>query len=84
MNHSVIFMKKQQKTLFTIVIEKTEEGYFVYCPQLQGCYSQGETREEALKNIKEAIGLHIEDRIASGETWVEAKDIQVTALEIKV
>ena len=34
---------------------------------LQGCYSQGETYEEAIANIKDAIRLHIEDRLADGE-----------------
>ena len=45
----------------TIVLEPQEEGgYTVYAPSLPGCISQGETREEALKNIKEAIELYLE------------------------
>ncbi|MBI4020432.1 MAG: type II toxin-antitoxin system HicB family antitoxin [Candidatus Aenigmarchaeota archaeon] len=44
-----------------VVLEKQEEGgYTVYVPSLPGCVSQGETREEALKNIKEAIELYLE------------------------
>ena len=44
-----------------VVLEKQKEGgYTVYVPSLPGCISQGETREEALKNIKEAIGLYLE------------------------
>lgn len=44
-----------------IVLEEQEEGgYTVYVPSLQGCVSQGETLEEALKNIKEAIQLYLE------------------------
>jgi predicted RNase H-like HicB family nuclease len=44
-----------------IVLEQEEEGtYSVHCPALRGCYSQGETREEALKNIQEAIQLYLE------------------------
>ncbi|MBI2581011.1 type II toxin-antitoxin system HicB family antitoxin [Candidatus Woesearchaeota archaeon] len=44
-----------------VVLEKQEEGgYTVYVPSLHGCISQGETREEALKNIKEAIELYLE------------------------
>ncbi len=43
------------------MLEKQEEGgYTVYVPSLPGCISQGETREEALKNIKEAIELYLE------------------------
>ena len=43
-----------------IILEEQEEGgYTVYVPALQGCVSQGETVEEALKNIKEAIELYL-------------------------
>ena len=45
----------------TVVLEPQEEGgYAVYVPSLKGCVSQGETKEEALKNIKEAIELYLE------------------------
>lgn len=41
---------------FKVVIQEAEEGgYIVSCPALPGCHSQGETIEEALENIKEAI-----------------------------
>jgi predicted RNase H-like HicB family nuclease len=45
-----------------IVVEADSDGYFVSCPALQGCYSQGDTYEEAVLNIKDAIRLHLEDR----------------------
>ena len=39
-----------------IVLEKEDDGtYSVHCPIFKGCHSQGETKEEAIKNIKEAI-----------------------------
>ena len=50
---------------FTVVIEHDEEGYFAFCPELQGCYTQGDTYEEVLENIRDAIRLHIEDRLES-------------------
>ena len=50
-----------------IVIEADADGYFVSCPPLQGCYSQGDMYEEAVENIKDAIKLHIEDRLSEGE-----------------
>jgi predicted RNase H-like HicB family nuclease len=54
------------KTLtLPIVIEGDSDGYFVSCPELQGCYSQGKTYEEAVENIKDAVRLHIEDRISA-------------------
>ena len=44
-----------------VVLEKQEEGgYTVSVPSLRGCISQGETKTEALKNIKEAIELYLE------------------------
>lgn len=46
---------------YTIILEPQEEGgYTVRCLELPGAISQGETKEEALKNIKEAIGLVLE------------------------
>ncbi len=48
---------------FSIIVEQDKNGYFVFCPELQGCYSQGDTYEEAMRNIKDAIKLHVADRI---------------------
>ena len=56
-----------EKYTLPAVIEKDEYGYFAMCPALQGCYSQGDTYEEALENIKDAIRLHIEDILERGE-----------------
>ena len=44
-----------------IILEQEEDGgYSVHCPALKGCHSQGETQEDALKNIREAIELYLE------------------------
>lgn len=46
---------------YTVLVEAEEEGGFhVWCPALTGCHSQGETREEALENIQEAIAADLE------------------------
>jgi predicted RNase H-like HicB family nuclease len=46
---------------FKVVIREGEDGWYVVeVPSLPGCISQGKTIEEALKNIKEAIELHLE------------------------
>ena len=45
---------------FNAIIEKDDDGYFAYVPKLEGCVSQGDTVEEAIQNIKEAIELYIE------------------------
>ena len=44
---------------YRVRLEKTEEGYAVWCPGLPGCWSQGETEEEALANIKDAIETYL-------------------------
>lgn len=49
--------------LFPVIIEKDESGfYIVECPLFKGCYSQGKTLDEALKNIKEVIELCLEEK----------------------
>ncbi len=53
---------------FTIVIEKDEDGRFLaICPALQGCYTEGESAEEARELIEDAIRLHVESRLARNE-----------------
>lgn len=53
---------------FTIIVQPDEEGNFVaICPALQGCYTEGESPEEALDLIQDAIRLHLEDRLERGE-----------------
>ncbi len=69
---------------FSIIIEKDEEGYFAFCPELQGCYCQGGTYEETLENIKDAIRLHIEDRIADKEELPATKSISLSTVAVAV
>ncbi len=48
-------------------IEEDEDGYFARCPELQGCYTPGETLPELIDNSADAIKLHLEDRLAETE-----------------
>ena len=56
---------------YKVILEPQEEGgYTIYVPSLPGCVSQGETQEESLENIKEAIELYlepVEDELLTGE-----------------
>ena len=70
------------KFVLPIVVEKDGDGYFAYCPSLQGCYSQGDTYEEALTNIGDAMRLHIEDRLVRGESIPTSEMISFTTLEV--
>ncbi len=52
---------------YTVIIEEgRESGYVAYAPALKGCASQGETREEALKNVKEAMEAYGEALLEDG------------------
>lgn len=53
---------------YTVVLEREgDAGYVVSVPALPGCVSQGDTREEAIVNIREAIELYIEDCRDAGD-----------------
>ncbi len=67
-----------------IIVEADSDGYFVSCPPLQGCYSQGDTYEEAMANIKDAIRLHVEDRLAGGEEIPERGSVSLSTVEVAV
>ncbi len=63
-----------------ILIEKGEDDYFVASvPALKGCWSQGKTRDEALKNIREAIDLYLETEPSKIE---KTKDREIVELAI--
>ena len=51
-----------------VLLYQDEDGYWIAdVPSLPGCHSDGETREEALMNVEEAIALWVEDALAHGE-----------------
>ncbi len=53
---------------YTVILEKEADGgYVVSVPALPGCVSQGDTRDEALANVREAIDLYVEDCRAAGD-----------------
>lgn len=47
-------------TKYFIVVEETGRNFSAYCPNLPGCVATGETMREVMKNMKEAIELHLE------------------------
>ena len=63
---------------YRVILEPQEEGgYTIYAPALPGCVSQGETREEALENIKEAIEGYLESLEARGLTCQAISTAQI-------
>ena len=67
---------------FPIIIEQDEDGYFATCPELQGCYSQGDTYEEVFSNIKDAINLHLQDRLAEKEEIPMTKSVSLWTVHV--
>ncbi len=67
--------------IFNVTIERDEDGVFVVeCPQIPGCVSQGNTKDEALENIRDAIKLCLEVRAEKGlPLTVETRQIEVFA-----
>ena len=73
---------------YKIRLEETEEGYAVWAPGLPGCWSQGETEQEAIENIKDAIKAYLETKVtlksadkSFTQGWVEATSNQVFPIE---
>lgn len=68
---------------FPVVIEKDENGYFAFVPQIQGCYSQGGTYEEVMKNVREALDACLLDitenskEISFGKSIVSLANLEV-------
>jgi len=69
---------------FSVVVEKDRDGYFAFCPELQGCYTQGDSYEEVMENIRDAIRLHVEDRIENGEEIQQSESVSLTLMEVAV
>ena len=71
--------------IFNAIIEKDKYGYFARVPELEGCVSQGDTYEEVLENIKEALELYLESLSKEEkEELLKKQIVSVTPLEIEV
>lgn len=68
----------------SVIIEKDDKkGYFAFCPELQGCYTQGDTYE-VIENIRDAIKLNIEDRRENKEAISHSEIVNFTSLEVTI
>jgi predicted RNase H-like HicB family nuclease len=66
------------------VIEKDEHGYYAFCPELEGCQTQGESIEEVTQAIKEAIELYLETLPENERSFYLSKEIYTTSIEVQV
>ncbi len=70
---------------YKVILEPDESGGFVVtCPSFAGCYSEGDTLEEALENIKEAILLCIQDLEAEGETIPDSSKSLIATVMVAI
>jgi predicted RNase H-like HicB family nuclease len=69
---------------FSVIIERDAAGYYAYCPDLPGCQTQGDSMEEALVNIKEAISLYLETLSPEELGALVSKEIFSTTVEVSV
>ncbi len=67
-----------------VIVEKDDEGYYAYCPELEGCQTQGDTLDETMVNIKEAIDLYLETLSEEEKKEIIKNEIYITNYEVKV
>ena len=66
------------KKSFTVIIEKDENGTFIAeVPDLKGCYTQGDSAEEAMKNIREVIEMCLEEQKITPNEFIGVQKIEV-------
>lgn len=79
-------MENSRKQIYnyTVLLEKEQDGgYHAFCPILKGCHSQGDTVEEAIENITEAVELYLESLIADNQP-IPKEDLIVKPLTVSV
>jgi predicted RNase H-like HicB family nuclease len=66
----------------SVVIEKDEHGFYAWSPELKGCQSQGDTLEEVMANIREAIELYLETLTSEERNLLLSREILTTSVEV--
>jgi predicted RNase H-like HicB family nuclease len=67
-----------------VIIEKDDAGFYAYCPELDGCQTQGDTLEEVMANIREAVALYLETLPEDERSACLSKEILTSSLEVEV
>ncbi len=69
---------------YTVILEREADGGFhAYCPALKGCHSQGDSLDEAVENIREAIAAYLQSVKAHGEP-IPQEDLLIKPVEIGI
>ncbi len=68
----------------SVVVERDEHGYYAYCPELEGCHTQGESLDEVMSNIREAAELYLETLSQGDKRDLLSKEILTTTVEVQI
>ncbi len=69
---------------YTIILEREADGGFhAFCPTLKGCHSQGDSLDEAVANMREAIEAYLESVKANGEP-IPQEDLLIKPVEVAI
>lgn len=79
-----LYNRGMKSLTLPIIVEAGAHGYVVSCPALHGCYSQGKTYEDAFNTLKDAIRLHLDDRLAEGEEIPQNISVFLCTVEVTV
>lgn len=67
-----------------ILIERDKDGYFAYCPELEGCHTQGDSLDEIIENMKEATELYLETISDEEKREILTKEVISTSYEVHI
>jgi predicted RNase H-like HicB family nuclease len=68
----------------SVVIEQDDHGYYAWCPELPGCQTQGDTFDEIMANVREAVELYLETLDPEQRDACLSKEILTTSVEVAV
>lgn len=67
---------------FSVLVERERGGFIASCPAFPGCYTTGRSRGEAMRSLREAIRVHIEDRMGDNEAVPQPEPVSFSRLEV--
>lgn len=67
---------------FSVLVEREGSGFIASCPALPGCYATGRSRGEVLRSLREAIRVHIEDRMGDNEAVPQPEPVSFSRLQV--
>jgi predicted RNase H-like HicB family nuclease len=82
MSHASNCLEPAVQYHFSAIVGHDAHGYWAKCTELQGCYAQGRTYEEALDHLRDAVALHVEDRLSCGEEIPHVDAISLISVDV--